>query len=127
MATTKISKKVIDYYLNLPWSYTIETTQEDGATIYIVCVNELPGICTDAPTITAAMDLIKESMAAVFRLYLEGGEEIPVPVDEKKYRGNIAYRTTSRRHYLIARQAQLKKASLNSVIDACIDQALKRN
>ncbi len=126
MAMKKSNKKIIEHYLNLPWSYTIEMAKEKGKTLYIVCVNELPGICTDAPTIDVAMDLIKEAMTATFELYLENNEEIPVPVDEEQYKGNIAYRTTSRRHHRIARAAQLRKASLSSIIDECVDEALKR-
>jgi len=94
--------------------------------LYIICVNELPGVCTDAPTIDAAMELIKEAMAGTFELYLENDEEIPEPINEEQYKGNIAYRTSSRRHHRIAREAQMRKASLSSIIDECIDQALKR-
>ena len=126
MAMKKSNKKIIDHYLNLPWSYTVETAKEDGKTLYIVCVNELQGVCTDASTIDAAMELIKEAMVATFELYLENNEEIPVPIDEEEYKGNIAYRTSSRRHHRIAREAQMRKASLSSIIDECIDQTLKR-
>jgi len=127
MATKKKNKKNIEHYLNLPWSYTVETTKENGQILYIVCVNELPGVYTDAPTIDAAMELIKEAMAATFELYLENNEEIPEPIDEKQYKSNIAYRTSSRRHHRIAREAQIRKSSLSNIIDECIDQTLKRN
>lgn len=127
MATKKKNKKNIEHYLNLPWSYTVETTKEDGQILYIVCVNELPGVCTDAPTIDTAMKLIREAMAAIFEFYLENNEEIPEPIDEKQYKGNIAYRTSSRRHHRIAREAQIRKSSLSNIIDECIDQTLKRN
>ncbi len=124
---TKIkNKKTLQYYLNLPWSYTIETARDEGKTLYIISVNELPGICTDAPTINEAMNLIKEAMKATFELYMENNEEIPEPIDEEKYKGNVAYRTTSRRHYLIAREARRKKASLSVIIDECIDNSLRK-
>jgi len=120
------NKKTLDYYLNLPWTYTVETAKDEDQTIYIICVNELPCICTDAPTIDEAMKLIKEAMTGLFTMYLEKGEKIPEPIDEDQYKGNIAYRTTSRRHYLIAREAQKKNASLSKVIDEFIDAALGR-
>lgn len=123
MAIKKI-KKNINYYLNLPWSYTIETTHENGAHLFIVHVNELPGICTDAPTIEEAMTLIKDAMKGAFALYLKHGEEIPEPIDQEKFKGNIAYRTTSKRHYSIARLAQLRNTSLSDIIDECIDKSL---
>lgn len=75
----KINKN-IEYYLNLPWTYTIETEEDEkGNPIYVVYVNELEGIATDAPTIEKAMKLIKEVMEATFEMYLENDEEIPEP------------------------------------------------
>lgn len=120
----KNSKKIIEHYMSLPWTYTIETAKENGKYFYIVRVNELPGICTDASTITEAMRLIKEAMVAAFQLYLENNEEIPEPINENQYKGNIAYRTTRKRHYGIAKEAQRRKASLSEIIDECIDQSL---
>ncbi len=74
-------KKNINFYLNLPWTYTIETAHEQEKQFYILHVNELPGICTDEPTAQEAMELIKEPMTAVFRLYLKNDEIIPEPIN----------------------------------------------
>ena len=71
------------------------------------------------------MSGIKEAMRAAFELYIENGEEVPEPVDPEAYKGKIAYRTTSRRHLRIAREALAKNASLSSIIDECIDRSLK--
>ena len=117
--------KNLKYYLNLPWSYTITTTKEDGETLFIVRVNELPGVCTDAPTIQEAMSLIKEAMTGAFELYMDNGQEIPEPVNPETYKGRIAYRTTSKRHARLAQEALAKNASLSVIIDECIDKQLK--
>lgn len=117
--------KTLRYYLGLPWSYTVTTVHDDGKKYFIVRVNELPGVCTDAPTIEEAMAEIKQAMTAAFELYREMGEEIPEPVDPEVYKGRIAYRTTGLRHARIAREALSKKASLSSIIDECIDKSLK--
>lgn len=80
MATKNNAHKNIKYYLDLPWTYTIETEKDEkGKSPYVVHVNELEGIATDAPTIEEAMKLIKEAMEAVFEMYLENDEEIPEP------------------------------------------------
>ena len=124
MKNNKNKYKTLDYYLNLPWTYTIEQAlDEHDKKIYVIRVNELPGAVTDAPTVEKAMKLIKEVMMISFEMYMESGDEIPEPIDESKYKGNIAYRTDSRRHYLIAREAQKKKQSLSQVIDSLIDSA----
>ena len=120
------NKKDINYYLNLPWTYTVETTRENGELLYIVHVNELSGIATDAPSLEEAMELIKEAMKAAFKLYLKHGDEIPEPVNPDKFKGNIAYRTSSTRHYKLFKEAQKHNQSLSEFIDQCIDVALKK-
>ena len=119
-----IKNKDLNYYLNLPWTYTIETTKETGELLYIVHVNELPGIATDAPTLNEAMKLIKEAMTGAFELYMKNGEEIPEPIDEDEFKGNIAYRTNSRRHYLLVKEAKRRNESLSHILDQCVDLAL---
>lgn len=123
---TQHKAKDIEYYLALPWTYTVETTREDGQSLYIVDDNELPGIATDAPTLPEAMECIKEAVVGAFELYLKHGDEIPEPVDPDQFKGNIAYRTTSERHYRLFKEAQKKKQSLSHYIDQCIDSALRR-
>ncbi len=123
---TQNKSKDINYYLNLPWTYTIETTCETGELLYIVHVNELPGIATDAPSREEAMELIKEAMKGAFKLYLKNGDEIPEPVNPNKFKGHIAYRTSSARHFKLFKEAQKHKQSLSEFIDQCIDVALKK-
>lgn len=117
-----VSKKEIEQYVNLPWSYTVE--QEDGN--YIVYVNELPGICTDGQTINEAMNDIKEAIYAAIELYLTQGKDIPVPINKSQYKGKIAYRTSAERHYLIAKIAHQKHKSLSKILDMLIDAGLNQ-
>ena len=78
---TKKPYEKISYYLDLPWTYTVEqATDENKKKIYIVRVNELPGICTDAPTFDEALKLIKEPTQAAFEFFMEHNEDIPEPV-----------------------------------------------
>ena len=86
-----MKNKDIHYYLNLPWTYTIETCfDEKQNPMYVLRVNELPGVCTDAPTVAEGMELIKEAMTAAFRLYMKQKEEIPEPINPNEYAGNIS-------------------------------------
>jgi predicted RNase H-like HicB family nuclease len=117
--------KSLSYYLGLPWTYTVEQSIDDKKNkIYVVRVNELPGVCTDATSLDEAMKLIKEPMLATFEFYIENGEDIPVPVKEKVFKGNIAYRTTSKRHYIISKEAKRREQSLSQVIDSLVDELL---
>jgi antitoxin HicB len=122
-----MKNKDLNYYLSLPWTYTIATgTDNNKNKIYIVSVNELPGVRTDAPTIEQALEELKDAMVSTFKLYIKHGQTIPEPIHEEQFKGNIAYRTTSRRHYLLAREAQKRQQSLSKVIDEFIDKALNK-
>ena len=94
---SKKKYKNLNYYLSLPWTYTVEQARdEDKNKIYVVRVNELPGICTDAKSLDEAMELIKEPMKAAFEFYMENGEDIP----------NRLMKKISREILLIEQQAE---------------------
>ena len=76
MATKIEPKKDLKYYLSLNWSYTIEQDSHNGKKFWIIRVNELPGVCTDALTISKGMENIKEAIAGAIELYLEQGDPI---------------------------------------------------
>ncbi len=71
--------KNLEYYLNLPWTYSVESEEANEGTIYIVRVNEWPRVVTDAPTTEEAMTEIKEVLAFVIEGCLEKGRAIPEP------------------------------------------------
>jgi predicted RNase H-like HicB family nuclease len=77
------TKKEINHYVNLNWSYTIEQETGKGKHFYIIRVNELPGICTDAKTIEEGMKNILEAIEATIILYLENGKPIPEPIKKE--------------------------------------------
>ncbi len=120
------SKKEIKHYLNLNWSYTIEQEIEKGARFYIIRVNELPGICTDAKDLKQGMKNIREALEAAIILHLEEGKPIPEPIKKEDYKGNIAYRTTSERHYGIAKIAKNMHKSISKTLDELIDAGMEK-
>lgn len=120
------SRKNLKYYLNLNWSYTIEQEIVDGNHLFIIHVNELPGVCTDAKSIEEGMQEIKEAIEAAVTLYLKNGEEVPEPIKKERFKGNIAYRTTSERHYKLAKVAQRRKKSISKTIDELLDLELAK-
>lgn len=79
MNAKKERKKDLNYYLNLNWSYTIEQDTHKGKKFYIIRVNEIPGVCTDAPTVEKGMKGIKDALAGAIELFMEQGDIIPEP------------------------------------------------
>lgn len=125
MVTKKKINKDINYYLNLPWTYTVETAHERGQFFYIVRVNELPGVATDAATLPEAMELIKEVMVAAFELYMEDNEQIPEPEKQNYNKSRITYITTNKRQDQLLHEAQKRDLSLSEFLDSLVDKAFQ--
>lgn len=121
-----VTKKDLKYYLNLNWSYTVEQDFHNGKKFYIIRVNELPGVCTDANTIEKGMKNIRDAISATIELYLEQGDPIPEPIKKEEFKGKISYRTTSQRHYSLAKLAQQKHVSMNKALDMVFDVGLQQ-
>lgn len=119
-------KKNLDYYMKLKWSYMIEQDSHEGKNFYIIRVNELPGVCTDAESIEEGMKEIKEVLAATIKLYLRQKEMIPEPINKAEFRGNIAYRTDSERHFFIAKVARQMHKSMSKTLDMLIDAGIQK-
>lgn len=79
LKTNKTNYETIEHYLQLPWTYTMQEICQGESVYFVICVNELPGVCTDALTRDEAREQIKEAMIAAFRMYMKQGEEIPAP------------------------------------------------
>lgn len=118
--------KDLNYYLSLPWTYTIETETHEGSRYYIIRVNELPGICTDSASLDEGMREIKDLIACAVEIYKEKGEPIPEPVDRDHYKGKISYRTDSERHYLIAKIAKSQHKSISRTLDTIVDAGMQQ-
>lgn len=121
-----VTKKKLEYYLGLNWSYSIEQEVEKGKKFYIIRVNELPGVCTDAETIEEGMKEIRDSIAAAIELYLEQGDPIPEPIRKESFKGKISYRTSKERHHSLARLARQKHISMNKALDMVFDAGMQK-
>lgn len=84
----------------------------------------MPGVCTDAETIEEGMIEIKDALKAAIQLYIKQKEPVPEPIDKKKYKGNIAYRTTPDRHYRVAQFARRERRSLSKTMDEIVDAGI---
>ncbi len=77
-------KNDVSYYLNLPWTFTLEQEKKGNVCLaYIVRVNEWPGVATDAPTISEAFERIYEALALAITMSLEEDDRVPEPQHAK--------------------------------------------
>lgn len=69
---------------------------------------------------------IQDTIETAVRLYIKNKEPIPEPINKEQFKGKIAYRTTSERHYRLARAARAMHKSISKTLDAIIDAGLNR-
>ncbi len=117
-------KETVASYLELPWTYTVETAQRAESTVFVMRVNELPEVCADALSLEGAMTSLRPVFVRELERRLAVGESIPEPLALEQCKGKVAYRTTPERHYKLAKEAKKRGMSLSRLIDYCIDGKL---
>jgi len=119
----KMTKKNLDYYLNLPYSYIIEWSDVDGC--FLGSIVELERNMTFGKTREEVLSNLKEALTSYVTTSLAHNMEIPEPLKIKDFKGNITYRTSKERHYQLAKQAKLYGKSINAFIDEAIGEKLR--
>lgn len=120
-----MSKKNLEYYLNLPWSYRFEWSDEDEC--YIASIAELKGCMSHGDTISEATEMIQDALKSYISCSLHYGDEISEPLKPVDFKGKIPYRTTPYKHYRIAKRAKAMGMSINALIDEAVDAKLKES
>lgn len=115
--------KNLEYYLNLPWSYCFEWSDEDEC--YIASVQELKGCMSHGDSILEATEMIQDALKSYLTCALQYNEVIPEPLKPIDYKGNITYRTTKENHYKIAKRAKSLNISINSFIEQAVCDKLQ--
>ena len=117
-------EKNLEYYMNLPYSYLIEWSDEDNC--YLGSIVEIERNMTCGDSAEEVILNLKSALEAYINTSLSNGFEIPEPLKMADFKGNITYRTTSNKHYRLAKTAKIKGISINSLIDEAVDEQLKR-
>ena len=123
MKDTKMTKKKLDYYLKLPYTYIIEWSDVDRC--FLGSIVELESNMTCGVTREEVLANLKEALASYVTTSIDNNMEIPEPLKIEDFKGNITYRTSKERHYILAKQAKLYGKSINAFIDEAIGEKLK--
>ena len=118
-----MTKKNLNYYLNLPYSYIIEWSDVDQC--FLGSIIELERNMTCGQTREEVLSNLKEALVSYVTTSLTNNIEIPEPLKIKDFKGNITYRTSKERHYQLAKQAKLYGVSINTFIDETIGEKLR--
>jgi len=118
-----MTKKNLDYYLNLPYTYIIEWSDVDEC--FLGSIVELERNMTSGQTREEVLTNLKEALVSYITTSLDNDMEIPEPLKIEDFKGSITYRTSKERHYKLAKQAKLFGKSINAFIDEAIGEKLK--
>jgi len=118
-----MTKKDLNYYQNLPYSFIIEWSDTDEC--FLGSIIELERNMTCGQTREEVFSNLKEALTSYVTTSLANNMEIPEPLKIKDFKGNITYRTSKERHYQLAKQAKLNSKSINSFIDEAIGDKLR--
>lgn len=115
--------KDLEYYLKLPYSYIVEWSDADQC--YLGSIVELEKYMTCGETPEEVIINLKDALKAYVLTSLNNNMEIAEPLRVSDFKGNITYRTTGEKHYLLAKAAKRLDVSINSFIDSAVDAKLK--
>ena len=118
-----MTRKNLNYYLNLPYTFIIDWSDVDGC--FLGSIAELERNMTCGTSREEVFSNLKEALESYIVTSLENNMEIPEPLKIKNFKGNITYRTTKERHYLLAKKAKLYGKSINAIIDEAISEKLE--
>ncbi|MCL2440188.1 MAG: type II toxin-antitoxin system HicB family antitoxin [Treponema sp.] len=118
-----MSKKNLNYYLNLPYTYIIEWSDVDGC--FLGSIIELERNMTSGKTREEVLSNLKEALTSYVKTSIDNDMQIPEPLKINDFKGSITYRTSKERHYRLAKQAKLYGKSINAFIDEAIGEKLK--
>ena len=117
--------KNLEYYLNLPWSFIIQWSDEDEC--YVASIAELDGCMSHGDTLEEATYMIKDALKCHLSAMLKYNDPIPEPLKAVDFKGNISYRTTPQKHFKLVKRAQKSGKSLNKFIDDVLEEKLKES
>lgn len=115
--------KDLNYYLNLPWTYRFEWSDEDNC--YIASIAELKNCMSDGQDIEEASHMIKDALKSYIESSIAHNDTIPEPPKKEACKGSIVYRTTPEKHCKLLRKAASQGVSVNKLIDEAIEKELK--
>ena len=107
--------KNLDYYLGLPYKYSIYPAQEGG---YVIEIPDLPGCISQGETVEEAVSMIEDAKRGWLELALEQGAEIPEPTAmvSADYSGKFNVRVPKSLHKSLVENAKTENVSLNQLV-----------
>jgi predicted RNase H-like HicB family nuclease len=120
-----MSKKDLNYYMNLP--YKIEIIPEEDGTGFNAVIPDLKGCMAFGETSEEALETLNEVKQIWIEAALDRGWRIPEPIiEEREYSGKFNVRIPPYLHRDLVKFAENQNTSLNQLVLALLSEGLER-
>lgn len=116
-----MSKKDLNYYLNLPYKIVLE---KDSTNEFIAYIPQLKGCITQGKNEEEAIKMLKDAQQVWIESALEDGISIPEPKNNVNYSGKFLIRVPKSLHRTLAEQAKEEGISLNQYINYKLSESV---
>ena len=106
-------EKNLEYYMKLPYTYTLTPINDESGLYYFAKVLELDGCMSDGKTKDEALGNLMEAMEVWLETGIEHNDTIPEPTPIDEYSGKFTLRIPKTLHHTLTQKAQLEGVSLN--------------
>lgn len=109
-----MTNKDLDYYLELPYKYTLYPAEEGG---YVIEIPDLPGCISQGETAEEALFMIEDAKRGWLEVALDQGISISEPSRlSSDFSGKFNIRVPKSLHKVLAEKAKEENISLNQFI-----------
>ena len=107
--------------------YTLHFHWSDEDEAFLVSCLEFPSVMTHGETREEAISEIRDILSFIIEDLKDTGKKVPIPVKERKFKGNISLRLPPETHEELVCIAAKQDLSLNQCITTIIEKNLYTN
>lgn len=109
-------KSVLEEYLKKPYNIIIKPVTDEAGNYFAARVLEFDGCIATGETKEEAHNNIYEVLEGFIEVMIEEGEEVPEPISDGDFSGNLRVRMPKSLHKNLSQAAKLEGVSLNQYI-----------
>lgn len=109
-------KSLLDKHLKKPYNIIIKPVSDEAGNYFAARVLEFDGCITTGETKEEAHNNIYEVLEGFIEDMIEEGEEVPEPIGDEDFSGNLRVRMPKSMHKNLSQAAKLEGISLNQYI-----------
>ena len=106
-------EKNLEYYMKLPYTFTLTPIIDESGSYYFAKVLELDGCMSDGATKEEALSNLMDAMEGWLEVGIDHNDVIPEPTPVDEYSGKFTLRIPKSLHYKLTQKAQQEGVSLN--------------